>query len=411
LGYTGDAGPKGDVGKIGSPGSTGLKGRSGRIGFPGDMGDRGAKGAKGGAGANGGKGAKGWRGLRGPQGEVGEQGPTGDEGFGGPKGETGPVGLPGGRGPYGKEGAIGEPGDAGPVGIKGYTGQRGRRGDRGLDGPRGPPGPPGVPGPRSNPFDPAILAKLLEGYPEGEKVTDPFRVGYHQTYYRAIVEKTKDKDMLNMFDLLDALEAKVDAETKPDGSRSFPALSCRDIQMCFPESKSGDYWVDPNGGSRSDAFQVHCDFTGTVTTCIKPSTVFDKKEWTNEKNSEFKWIGKDVEEETSEVMYSPSVSQWKTLRLSHRSAQQNVTYLCKNSPAEIKLMSSNNNELHASAAKGNRLNIIENQCNIRDGQWRRAVFAFSSPNVDKLPIRDIAVAGSTEGEGSFSMELGSVCFS
>jgi hypothetical protein len=209
-----------------------------------------------------------------------------------------------------------------------------------------------------------------------------------------------------MFDLLDALEAKVDAEVKPDGSRSFPAPSCRDIQMCIPGSKSGDYWLDPNGGDKSDAIKVHCDFE-KVETCIKPSAVFDLKEFSTKENEKYNWIGQ--EEEQKEIKYSPSVSQWKTLKLSHRFVKQNVTYLCKNAPAHIKLLSNNNRELHKMAGRSDRLNVVKDECMIKDGQWRSAVVEFSSADMNKLPIRDIAVAGNNRG-GYFTLKTGSVCF-
>jgi hypothetical protein len=342
--------------------------------------------------------------VRGRIGEAGEQGPQGEQGLGGPPGAPGAQGPPGSQGAYGKEGVIGGIGDTGPSGIKGYPGPRGRTGDRGVNGPRGPTGPPGPPGPTSNPFDPAVLAKLLSQYPDPEKgLTGPSDY-HHQTYYRAIKEKTKDKNVLNMFDLLDALEAKVDTVRKPDGSRSFPSTSCRDIQMCIPESKSGDYWLDPNGGDTSDAFKVHCDFE-KIATCIKPSAVFDLKEFSAKKNEKYNWMST----ESATIEYSPSVSQLKTLRLSHRFVKQNVTYLCKNAPAHIKLLSNNNRELHKMAGKSDRLNVVKDECTIKDGEWRSAVVEFSSADLNKLPIRDIAVAG-TDGEGYFTLKTGSVCF-
>merc|ERR1719318_2108045 len=334
MGYTGPAGPKGEQGgpgpkgEQGGPGGVGSKGAKGYIGgrgFAGSIGSRGEKGAKGGIGA---------AGARGQRGEQGSQGKNGGEGFQGQKGEQGAPGLPGGRGLYGKEGVPGPAGDQGAPGIKGYPGPRGRRGDRGLDGPRGAPGPRGPAGPASNPFDPSILAKLLEGYPSIPKTApEARRTYYHQTYYKAIQEKTKNKSILNLFDLLEALEAKVEAELRPDGSEQFPAKSCRDIQMCLPESESGDYWLDPNEGDKSDAFKVHCNFTSeTPVTCIKPGMVVDVKEWNTKQNDKFNWISED-----SEVMYAPSHSQLKNLRLTSKFVRQNVTYMCKNSPANIKV--------------------------------------------------------------------------
>ena len=44
---------------------------------------------------------------------------------------------------------------------------------------------------------------------------------------------------MDMFDLLNGLTVKVEGMGKPDGSPEFPAQTCRDIQMCFPEAETG----------------------------------------------------------------------------------------------------------------------------------------------------------------------------
>ena len=63
----------------------------------------------------------------------------------------------------------------------------------------------------------------------------------------------------------------------------------------------GEYWLDPNGGNKADAIKVHCKFTGSVETCIKPTTLFDTNEWNTKQNNQYNWVGQDVEPETSEV--------------------------------------------------------------------------------------------------------------
>jgi len=255
------------------------------------------------------------------------------------------------------------------------------------------------------------LKRLLEQYPTTEKTpVDLYDRFFHQTYYKSLQEKVKGKAYLNMFDLLDVLDARVDTALRPDGSRKYPAESCKDIQMCIPESKTGKYWIDPNGGDNYDAFEVHCDFTGSkVETCVRPTTVLDVKEMSTKRGGKYNWISEEVED--SKVVYAPSVSQWKTLRLKSQKGRQNVTYSCKNSPANIKVMSYNRKELHSNnVVKENRLNMIKDECTTFDGAWREAVFEFSSSNLNKLPIRDIAVAGSTRRGEKFSLELGAVCF-
>merc|ERR1711962_962644 len=209
----------------------------GRPGLPGKDGSLGSVGAQGPVGA------KGWRGLQGPAGQEGEQGPPGEQGLGGPKGPIGPVGLPG---------------------------------------PAGARGPPGPPGPTTNPFSSEYFATMLpfvrKEFTKQERTSsssdEGFPMGYFQLkYYRSVQDNSNTKAALTMFNLLDVLDIKAESETKPDGSKFFPAKSCSDIALCFPESKSGEYWLDPNGGAKTDAFKVYCDFTkNPVETCVKPTT-------------------------------------------------------------------------------------------------------------------------------------------
>jgi len=222
-----------------------------------------------------------------------------------------------------------------------------------------------------------------------------------------------------LFDLLSGLETRVDGISKPDGSPEFPAQSCRDIQMCFPEAQTGEYWLDPNGGTNEDAFQVHCNFAGYAETCIEPTTVFEMKKWSTAKNNKYNWIGKDVEEETAKFTYAPSITQWKSLKVDKKTVRQNVTYVCKNSPAHktfegetkafVKLLGDNKREMHT-MSKNNRVNVLEDQCYMKDGKWRQAVFQYKSRDMNTLPIRDIGVLGTSGDNESFSIKLGKVCF-
>ena len=47
----------------------------------------------------------------------------------------------------------------------------------------------------------------------------------------------------------------------PLGSATNPAYSAKHILTENPSVSSGIYWIDPNGGSPSDAFQVYCDMS------------------------------------------------------------------------------------------------------------------------------------------------------
>ena len=42
-------------------------------------------------------------------------------------------------------------------------------------------------------------------------------------------------------------------------SKEFPGLNCLDLKLKVPLAASGVYWIDPDGGSHSNAFQAFCD--------------------------------------------------------------------------------------------------------------------------------------------------------
>jgi len=411
-----------------SPGLGGFGGAAGASGGPGPRGPTGRAGPAGmtgESGAPGGKGPKGWRGLQGPTGQEGEQGPPGEQGLGGLKGPVGPVGLQGPPGRNGPEGPSGEIGAPGPVGTPGYAGERGRPGESGLPGPPGARGPPGPPGPTTNPFSSEYFARVLpfvrKEFTKDSSSEEAFPMGYFQLkYYRSVQDNSNTKAALTMFNLLDVLDIKAESEKKPDGSKFFPAKSCSDIQMCFPESKNGEYWLDPNGGAKKDAFKVYCDFTkNPVETCVKPTTIFQGLEWNKKVNTEFNWIGQDLEAESGEVMYEPRPTQWNSLRLDHAHARQNVTYNCKNSHAYrtanggkntfIKFLASDSQELTA-FGKRDKMVVLKDDCHMKDDVWRKTVFEIDTSLMDKLPIRDIAVSGADAKDEFYSVEMGSVCF-
>ena len=123
-------------------------------------------------------------------------------------------------------------------------GPEGPEGEPGFPGPPGPPGPPGLPGPAGGLFDAASLSGYYP-YPSRNQEKGPTRqqqylsqYGQYYRYYKS-QQQQQQHTRLAAFDLIEELEARVQAERKPDGSRDFPAKTCADIQMCFPESPSG----------------------------------------------------------------------------------------------------------------------------------------------------------------------------
>ncbi len=55
--------------------------------------------------------------------------------------------------------------------------------------------------------------------------------------------------------------------------------TCADLLTSCPTQPNGNYWIDPNGGATSDAFQVECDMTGGGWTKLVPE--FKSYSWRN----------------------------------------------------------------------------------------------------------------------------------
>lgn len=196
--------------------------------------------------------------------------------------------------------------------------------------------------------------------------------------------------------------------------------------MCFPEAMSGEYWLDPNGGSVDDAMAVHCNFDlehGKVETCVNPTTVFAAMMMKQVKpdNLSHMWMAKTIETETEEIGYGTTASQWRRLAVGMKSAHQDITYNCKNSPAHrtmsgqqkafIQLLSKDNHVLNTEAPMDERVQVISDSCFKEDGLWHQAVFKYTTQDISRLPIRDIGVLGSGTDNEEFSIHVGKVCFS
>lgn len=236
-----------------------------------------------------------------------------------------------------------------------------------------------------------------------------------------------DTTKMDMFKLLDGMKPIVFGNVKPDGSPEFPAKSCKEIQMCFPEATSGNYWLDPNEGSKHDAVAVHCNFDrvdGVVETCVAPTTTFDIKNMKTIKptqDNKHEWVVKHVMGDRKTIEYEASGSQWRNLFIGQKTAHQNVTYHCKNSAAHrtmngeqkpfVQLLSKNRHVLHTEAAKEDRVTVVSDACYLADGQWHEAVLDYTTKDFSRLPIRDIGVLGSGAEDEQFSLTVGQVCFS
>ena len=146
------------------------------------------------------------------------------------------------------------------AGGKGTTGPRGNSGSNGVPGAMGPPGSPGAPGPPGGLGGPQpIPTGPLEkgpaygygynqnyGYGQNYGYNNYYNQQYYNRYnhqyryYRSEKQEVIDyKKTLGVFNWLEELGTRLDGMEKPDGSRLFPAKSCKDLKMCFPDSVTG----------------------------------------------------------------------------------------------------------------------------------------------------------------------------
>lgn len=120
---------------------------------------------------------------------------------------------------------------------------------------------------------------------------------------------------------LKSLNNQIENLRSPDGTQKNPARTCRDLKLCHPEWKSGqwtemsdwssdlwshltpsflssgNYWVDPNIGSTADAIKVFCNME-TGETCVYPSIAsVPKKSWWTSKSKDRKhvWFGETMD--------------------------------------------------------------------------------------------------------------------
>ncbi|MGH0155838.1 UNVERIFIED_CONTAM: hypothetical protein FKN15_030389, partial [Acipenser sinensis] len=173
------------------------------------------------------------------------------------------------QGHAGLIGLIGTPGEQGEKGDRGMPGNQGAQGPKGDGGvvgplgPLGPPGPPGLPGP------PAEMIEPLPVQGRGK------RRRHSETVQGDQPEDMSDTadGMEEVFASLNSMKSEVEQMRKPMGTFESPARTCKELHMCQPHFRDGDYWIDPNQGCHRDSFKVFCNFTAEGETCLFP----DKK--------------------------------------------------------------------------------------------------------------------------------------
>lgn len=215
------------------------------------------------------------------------------------------------------------------------------------------------------------------------------------------------------------LKASFSRFNKPDGSKDFPARTCKEILAHHPESTSGQYWIDPNEGDTKDAILVECDMKRGAS-CIVPQQRRSSKIRNSAIDAEGVWLGES--RDGFKMHYKAHSNQITYLQLLSSHADQNLTYHCKNSVAYydaeakthkqgLKLLAWNDAEL---LPKGNvrlRYEALIDDCQYRSAHWEKTLLRYTTDKTTRLPIVDVAIRDDKQaGNQMFWLEIGNACF-
>lgn len=280
-------------------------------------------------------------------------------------------------------------------------GPEGEPGKKGATGKRGPPGPPGLQGLQAISFNGTTISVR------------------HNTSYTEYFQIDMNSNISKRYF---SLQLKMALHKKPDGTKKYPAISCAELYRNYPTLESAHYWIDPNEGSHEDAEQVYCYFQRNAT-CLDPVTnKTENKKWFKGSDG-YKWFTEELVgvQAADKFSYAFDDVQLQMLQLHSNQAWQKITYHCLNSVVwsnssfliehSIRLQGDDDHEFHNKMPRKLRPVTIEDNCQIKDGQWNQTIIEVRSQNPLHLPIRDVAVYDIGDDGEEFGLELGRVCFS
>lgn len=280
-------------------------------------------------------------------------------------------------------------------------------------------------GPRPNPNMLALFAAALN--PDNKLRSAPTAPNANALpkappnfkFYKSNGKAIETEDDIDLEFFSDHLEERITAIERPPGSQMYPARSCQDLKLAYPEAKSGQYWMDPNSQNPADAFIVECIFEKEYSeTCVLPTTsTWDRMKWVNKGKDAFRWFFQEITD--YEINYPADTVQLELLRIEHESVSQNITYHCKNSHANLdsygrfrdylKVRSSDDYDVTTST-RDYKLKVSQDECNKKDDKWHKAVFELITNRKEHFPVVDVAVYDVADKNEEFGIEVGPVCF-
>ena len=212
------------------------------------------------------------------------------------------------------------------------------------------------------------------------------------------------------------LKASFEEFSNPDGGKNSPAKTCKDLHASYPEKKSGEYWIDPNGADTKDAILVFCDMEKDAT-CVQPKPVFSQ-EFNIESEEKEIWIG-EAPESPFDINYKADSNQMSFLQLLSAKAEQEIIYHCFNSFAFENIRGNNRkslafmswNDLEIKHRGKFKYDVISDGCKDKNNIWDKTVFRIESQKPTRLPVVDVKVQDFGNPTQKFKLEIGQVCFS
>jgi collagen type II alpha len=211
------------------------------------------------------------------------------------------------------------------------------------------------------------------------------------------------------------LKSSFEEFSKPDGGKTTPAKTCRDLNLAHPQKPSGEYWIDPNGADPKDAILVYCDMQ-TKASCVQPKPEISDVVSVESSDREL-WFS-DIEGQGFDLTYKADSNQMSFLQLLSARAEQNITYHCRNSVAHMNprgnarkaawLMSWNDLEIKSQGKF--RYEVPIDECKDRKNDWARTVFEIKTRKPTRLPIVDVKLKDIGHARQKFKIEIGQVCF-
>jgi len=223
-----------------------------------------------------------------------------------------------------------------------------------------------------------------------------------------------EEDREDLFEGISYAKEALNRIYKPSGKKSAPGKTCAAIKEAYPESKNGEYYIDPNEGGAEDAIKVYCRFD-TAETCLTPRrSKFRGQRWTETVSTQGQYFMDEILN-GREFDYNVENDQLSFLHLATSSATQTVTYNCRNSsPTGTRLTGNTGEEMQTSLGRHKRVTQIDvkDHCTKhKDNQWHTATIVVNTTRTEMLPIVDMAVVDVGQAHQEFGVEISMACFS